>query len=238
MAKQQNMFYVGRKGNIVYYELNGGYYLRTVPSRVRQTAATKRRSSNFSVAVGAGRVLRALLLPAIPFPKDKKMQNDFGGAIMKWLKQETLNQLVPANHLPYIQDFQFNNKTDVRERWKVPLSVIKPDEGLLQLSVPAFVPVEKIAAPAGTVSVTCTVAAASCTLRNSLSNGDYCCSFNIPYTTEEMPARIVDLPVAMPAGSLVVVAVSLTCMVAGKNKTVPSGNIAFRAAGVVGAMYT
>jgi hypothetical protein len=237
MAKQKNMHYAGRVGNIVYYELNGGYYLRTVPARVRQTAATKRRSSNFSFAVGASRVLRALLLPALPFPKDKKMQNRFGGAIMKWLKLQTIKQLASDHDLPFIQNFQFNDKTDLRGRWKIPMQVTKAGEGLLQLSLPAFVPVEKMAAPTGTLSVTCNLAAASCTLKNSVPNGNAIHSFSIPYTSEEMRARIIDLPVPMPAGSLVVVALSLTCLVAGKTKTAPSANIAFRPSGIVGSMY-
>jgi hypothetical protein len=47
----------------------------------------------------------------------------------------------------------------------------------------------------------------------------------------------IQLPVSMPAGSLVVVAVSLTYFVSRKRKLVATDNIAFMPSGIVGAMY-
>ena len=237
MGKQKDLKYVGRDGNVIYYELNGGYYTRIAPGRIKQTAATKIRSSNFAVAAGANSVLRTLLQPAIPFPKDKKMQNRFGGAIMKWLQLQTPEQLEPAANLPYLQDFQFNEATSIRERWKVPVTVNKQTGDVLQLHIPAFIPKEKIAAPAWTNRVECTIAAASCTLKNSLTNGNSVHAFSIPYNDLEIPAQNIQLPVPMPAGSLVVVAVSLTYIVSKKRKLVPTDNIAFMPSGIVAAMY-
>jgi hypothetical protein len=52
-----------------------------------------------------------------------------------------------------------------------------------------------------------------------------------------MPAQNIQLPVAMPAGSLVVVAVSLTYFVSKKGKQVPTENSAFMPSGVVAAIY-
>lgn len=144
MGKQNGLKYVGRQGNVIYYELNGGYYTRMAPAKVKQTAATKIRSSNFAIAARANRVLRSLLLPAIPFPKDKKMQNRFGGAIMKWLQRQTPEQLEQTTSLPYLQNFQFNEATSIPERWKVPLSVNKQISDVLQLHIPAFIPKEKM----------------------------------------------------------------------------------------------
>ena len=237
MAKQRAQYRVGREGNVIFYKLNGDYYLRTVPARVRQTKATKLRSSNFSIAVGAASVLRKLLEPAIPFPKDKKMQNSFGGAIMKWLKQETQKQLKPGVDLPYIQGFQFNEKTELRSRWKVTLAVTKIADNLIQLHIPAFIPADKIQAPAWTHTVECTIAAAACTLQNTITNGNTTNAFSIPYNSTEIPAQTIDLPLSMPPGSLVVVVVSLTCIVSKKNKLVPTDNIAFMPAGIIAAMY-
>lgn len=237
MAKQGTQHYIGRIGNIIYYELNGGYYKRAAPGKVKQTKATKMRSSNFSIAAGANRVLRSLLLPALPFPKDKKMQNRFGGAIMKWLQCQTLEELKPSANLPYIHDFQFNEATSLRERWKIPLSVTREASDVLQLHLPAFIPVEKLAAPAWTHVVECTIAAASCTLKNSIPNGNCLNAFSIPYNDTEIPAQIINLPIVMPPGSLVMVAVSLTCIVSKKRSKVPTNNIAFMPSGIVTAMY-
>ena len=237
MGKQNDQTYVGRIGNTIYYELNGGFYTRAVPAKVRQTKATKICSKNFAVAAGANRVLRSLLQPAIPFPKDKKMQNRFGGAIMKWLQLKTPEQLEPATNLPYLQDFQFNEATSIRERWKVPLTVNKQMGDVLQLHIPAFIPKEKIAAPAWTNGIECTIAAASCNLKNSLTNGNSVQAFTIPYNDTLVPAQNIQLPVRMPAGSLVVVAVSLTYFVSKKRRQVATDNIAFMPSGIVAAMY-
>ncbi len=237
MGKQKGQFFTGRIGNVIYYELNGGYYMRAAPSKVRQTKATKISSSNFSVAAGAGRVLRNLLQAAIPFPKNKKMQNLFAGAIMKWLQLQSPEQLAPAMKLPYIQDFQFNESNSLHERWKVSLTLKKETGDLLQLQIPAFIPTDKIAAPALTNEIECTVAAASCTLKNSIANGKCVHSFSIPFNDIEIPAQTINLPVAMPPGSLVVTAVSLSCFVSKKGKQAPSNNIAFMPSGIVAAMF-
>jgi hypothetical protein len=237
MGKQKDLKYVGRDGNVIYYKLNGGYYTRIAPGKIKQTAATKIRSSNFAIAAGANRILRSLLQPAIPFPKDKKMQNRFGGAIMKWLQLKTPEQLEPATNLPYLQDFQFNEATSIRERWKVPLTVNKQMGDVLQLHIPAFIPKEKIAAPAWTNRIECTIAAASCNLKNSLTNGNSLQAFTIPYNDTLVPAQNIQLPVPLPAGSLVIVAVSLTYFVSKKRRQVPTGNIAFMPSGIVAAMY-
>ena len=210
--------------------------MRTAPAKVRQTKATKIRSSNFSIAVGAGKALRNLLAPAIPFPRNKKMQNLFGGAIMKWLQLQTPEQLAPATSLPYLNNFQFNDATSLPERWKVALTVTK-EAGILQLHIPAFIPTEKMAAPAWTKHVECTVAAASCNLKDSTGNGNSVHGFTIPYNDTEHPAQTLQLPVAMPPGSLVVVAVSLTYYITKKGKQMATDNVAFMPAGIVEAMY-
>jgi hypothetical protein len=237
MAKQKGMYYVGRKGNVLYYELNGGYYQRSAPVSVKQTAATKVRISNFAIAVGASRVLRNQLLPILPFPKDKKMQNSFGGAIMKWLKLEPLQQLQPADNLSFIQGFRFNSKSNMAERWKVKLTVTKVGEGLLQFHIPAFIPSEKITEPAWTRTIECTIAAASCNLKNKLANGNCVHAFAIPYNNVVLPQQTINLPVAMPGGSLVVTTVSLTYIVSKKGSQVPTDNIAFMPSDIIAAMY-
>ena len=237
MGKQKDLKYVGRDGNVIYYELNGGYYTRIAPGHIKQTTATKMRSRNFAIAAAANRVLRSLLQPALPFPKDKKMQNRFGGAIMKWLEQKPIKELEPATNLPYLQHFQFNEATSLQERWKVPITVNQQKEDLLQLHIPAFIPKEKIAAPAWTNVVECTVAAASCSLENSGTNGNSIHAFSIPFNDAEIAAQNILLPVSMPAGSLVVVAVSLRYMVSKKRKQVPTDQIAFMPSGIVDARY-
>ena len=237
MGKQKDQKFVGRIGNVIYYQRNGGFYTRSVPSRMPQTKATKKASSNFGVASQVSRVLRNLLEAAIPFPKDKKMQNRYRGAVMKWLQQKAILQLEPAINLPYIQDFQFNEASSLQELWKVSLSVNQPGGDVLELLIPAFIPKEKISAPAWTNRVECTVVAASCSLQNIVTNAKDTHSFSIRYNEEPIAAQNIRFTVDMRAGSLVVVAVSLTYFVSKNRGQVPTDKIAFMPSGIVAAMY-
>ncbi len=79
----KSTFISGKMGNIIFYKRNGNYFARIAPDKVKQTAPTKTRSKNFDIAFSAGKTLQKLLLPSLPFPKDKKMQSRFLGAIAK-----------------------------------------------------------------------------------------------------------------------------------------------------------
>lgn len=237
MAQQANQYYSGRQGNAIYYKLNEGYYIRSLPVVVKQTAATKIRSSNFAIASRAGRMLRYLLEPAIPFSKDKKMQNRFAGAFMKWLKLNTLQQLQPATNLPFVQNFQFNEACSLSERCTIPLTVTQVNNGLLQLHLPAFIPAKNFAAPEHTTSINCTITAASCCLQTGEENGSFTMLVTLPYSTVEMPEQIIKLPLAMPRCSLVIAAVALQYNIDKNGISKPAGNIAFMPSGIIAAMY-
>ena len=237
MGKQHAQYRVGREGNVIYYELNGGYYARSVPAKVKQTKATKIRSSNFAVAVRTSRLLRCLLKDALPFPKDKLMQNRLNGAIMNWLKLQTPAHLQPAANLPFIHDFQFNPSTSVKERLQVPVIVSKIGSNTLQVYMPAFDTRQQLKAPAWTNKVTVTIAAASCLLTSSVTNGNDVNTFTIPYCEAYTPEHTIDLSLPMPPGSLVVVAVSLAFFISKKGKEIPTDKTAFMPAGIVTALY-
>lgn len=237
MVQQANQYYGDRLGNSIYYKLYEGYYIRSVPSVVKQTAATKLRSNNFAIASRAAGMMRCLLEPVIPFNKDKKMQNSFAGVFMKWLQLNTLQQLQPATDLPFVQNFQFNDACSLSERCKIPLTVTQVNNGLLQLHLPTFIPAKSIDAPASTSNVTFTITAASCALANGEENGCFTRQFTVPYTTAEIPEQIIKLPLSMPQGSLVIVAVALQYG-SDINKDLKShNNISFMSSGVIASMY-
>lgn len=237
MAQQANQYDNGRQGNPIYYKLNEGYFIRSVPVVVKQTAATKIQNSNFEIASKAGRMFRYLLEPAIPFSKDKKMQNRFAGTFMKWLQLNTLVQLQPATNLPFVQNFQFNDACSLIEKCKIPLRVIAVNNGMLQLHFPAFIPVKSFAAPAHTNSINFVITTASCTLQSGEENGSFTRQFMIPYLTTAIPEQIIKLPIAMHRGSLIIVAVSLQYNIGKNGNFKPSANKAFLPSGIITSMY-
>ncbi|MCF6404399.1 hypothetical protein L3C95_15990 [Chitinophaga filiformis] len=64
MAKQTSLFPFTRKlGNVIGYERNGQYYLRSMPEFVRQNAATRRAAQRFGIASSKGALIRHTFYP-------------------------------------------------------------------------------------------------------------------------------------------------------------------------------
>jgi len=77
----------------------------------------------------------------------------------------------------------------------------------------------------------------SCTLQNSIANGNAVHAFTIPYNDTVIPVQTINLQVSMPGGSLVATVVSLTYIVSKKGSRVPTNNIAFMPSDIIAAMY-
>jgi hypothetical protein len=59
MAKQRSIIpFTGKLGNLIGYERNGEYFLRSMPEVVRQTAATRRAARRFGMASRKGALIR------------------------------------------------------------------------------------------------------------------------------------------------------------------------------------
>jgi len=143
-------------------QAGGHLYCKVDTCSGKAICCTKVRSRNFGVAAAAGKALRQLLLPVLPFPKDRRMQIRFSGAIAQWLHDPAT--IPPADKLPFVNNFQFNTSTALAERWKLPLTVTQSSTGLIEVRIPDFVPTAIITAPARTSVVECTFTAASCLL--------------------------------------------------------------------------
>src|SRR5262245_16359958 len=99
MGSANNSLFKGRVGNLVFYEYRGKPCCRTVPDYVKQTAATKKSSSQFRIAVRASGYLRAQMKHFLPDPKDKPMLYGFNNAILQWIRacQPDENSFLASN---------------------------------------------------------------------------------------------------------------------------------------------
>lgn len=237
MPSQINVQLTGRIRNLVFYKLGDKYYVRTVPLRVKQTKATQKRATEFGKASRAGKSLRQQLLPVIPFPKDNQMQVRLVSALFQWLKTANGNPLQACNRVPYISNYQFTEGSTVTERWKVALQVTYQDAGMIAISIPAFIPSKAISAPANTVSVTCRISTAGCNMDGGVATGGFSTSLYFNYDDTEVPEQTVLLPLATPAGSLVVTAISIEYNYMKNGCLQKTTNKAFMPAGIVNAMY-
>lgn len=238
MAAQNNVQFTGKVGNLIFYKRYGKYYIRMAPDRVRQSKATKKRSTNFGIAARAAAGLRSRLLPVIPFPADRQMQITFVGALAKWLKQSSVQNLQPDDILPHIHHFQFNDKTSIDERFRIPLVVAKTADNLFTLSLPAFVPAIYIFAPAHTVSVNCKITIAGCILKSGTPTGSHSVTLNFPYDHDEIPAQIISLPFqAAEEGNLVVTGMALEYNILKNGRIQKCSNSVFMPSGIIMAAY-
>lgn len=229
-----NGMMMGKLDNIVVCNRRGGTYLRMAPIKVRQTGATKRSSSNFSIAAGKGRILRGSLLPVLHFPKDKRMQNAFQGAIQSWLCSSGMQPVSIANDISRLRNFKFNPHTEVSSRWKVAINVIQAGADEIVVQLPAFIPATEIVAPANTVNVECTIAAASVLMGKDKSAGSDHFSMLVPHDREVVPAQSISLAVHAKPGCLVVVAASMKYHLVNKKTDT---RLSFLPSSVIGAWY-
>lgn len=59
MAKQHSLIpFTGKLGNLIGYQRNGEYFLRSMPETVRQTVATRRAARRFGIASRKGALIR------------------------------------------------------------------------------------------------------------------------------------------------------------------------------------
>lgn len=101
MATQTSLFpFIGKLGNLIGYCRNGKYFLRSMPSTVRQTTATRRASRRFGAASTKAALIRSAIIPELDIPFDSTLIN-------------RLNKLLinGGNRTAAITGFRFNQQT-------------------------------------------------------------------------------------------------------------------------------
>ena len=237
MARQFVINLTGKIGPTVHYKLRNTYVSRSLPCKYKQTKATKARAAEFGKAAKAGATLRSSLTPIIPFPQDNKMQTRFVTALLEWMRSDEFGKTKIASELVLISNIQFTDGTTLQQRWQSAYQVSFTSGGLLELSIASFIPKLSIKAPAGTVSVECKIAAASCMLDTSAVSGQYASTLNFNYDSTGIAAQTIQMPFTMHKGNIVIVAMSLDYMISQKGRLKKTTNTAFMPAGVIAAMY-
>jgi len=236
MPRQTDLRFTGRIGNLIFYKIDETYYMRGAPGKIKQTAATKKRSTEFGKASRTGSRLRRQLFPVIPFPKDNKMQTRLVTALYTWFRKG-YDPLKPCVAVPFLERYQFTEESSIKERWWVDLQVSQPATNMLELKIPAFVPTRNIIAPAGTKKIKCVIATAGCNVETGAHTHGTSTTILYDYNQLEVPEQIVSLPTPTPKGSLVVTAVGLEfiCTKGGYfERVIKKG---FHPSGILSAMY-
>jgi hypothetical protein len=164
MAQKDMNDYTGRIGKLVFYRWKNKKCIRTIPSRVRQTEATKRMAGLFGKASAIGRLLRKSLADVLPDPKETRMRLRFCNAIYQWLR--SLQPGDPSTNLPFINRFSFSERS-------LPNNLVKKlnVEWLndkVKITIPALDLAADLPAPKGAKSVELKFVLVGCDIENLL----------------------------------------------------------------------
>jgi len=233
----QDKFLRGRIGPIVFYERNGKQVARSLPVKVRVAAVSLARATNFGHASRLSSVFIAEFKRMLALPKIPSLQQRLAGSISRWLGVTPMNDIAATPAVPWVESFRLNTKAELNFLLKQQLRVVANTSENLKLSISSFQPAGAIITPAGTLSVNCSIAVASCKLSTAALMQVYQTSFEIPCTIGSLSAQEIDLSVQLNPGELAIVVVSL--LFKGKTYETLAGvqDLRWRPIEVIGAVY-
>ena len=237
MARKEKGFMRGSVANIIFYEREGKECMRSKPTRVRQTRATRKSAGQFGKAAQISRVLREGLSPILYNSKERGLMHRLNNALLQWLLDNGAGKIKSSTHLPFINGFQLYQETPLESRFKVPLSVNWDGQNLVTLDIPALIPVKHISAPAGTKTVRLEIGITDCALKDFTSSGNHITVIEIPYNSVKIPAQQVKLPFTRKPGRIALVALALKNGPKSKWGLPGKFNEKWEPAGIVGASY-
>ncbi len=208
MARQVNLYYRGRQGNLIYYKWKDIPCIRTVPARVRQTHATRLSAATFGVAVRCAKNIRQALEPLLPDSKDRNLINRLNTALYKWLQQAPADVTGNYAPIPALTGFSFNEHRSLSDRLKLSLHMDR-QAGAVRITIPAINPVQHIVAPAGTLSVTLMLTALTCHVQTGTTIPVMTAPLTMSYTNTLLLAQMFTLPLTVEPGSISLVAARL-----------------------------
>jgi hypothetical protein len=103
MAKQNSLLrFIGTLGNLIGYERNGEFFMRSKPKIVRQTPATRRAARRFGIASRKGAMIRHAFYDNLDIRCDSTHINRMNKVL-----------IAAAGNNAAIVNFRFNQHTDV-----------------------------------------------------------------------------------------------------------------------------
>jgi hypothetical protein len=161
MAKQKGIFKVeGTLGDVTFYKSKDGYMIREKGGISAERMAsdpaferTRENQAEFGRAGKAGKLLRTAFRPLLQNAADSRMVSRMLKEMMRVVKADATSQRGQRNvldgELELLENFEFNDAGKLGQTFFAPFTAtINRTTGALAISIPAFVPLEQIAAPA------------------------------------------------------------------------------------------
>ena len=163
MAKQKGIIKIeGTLGDITFVKTQDGYIAKEKTSlngnRIATDTAfqrTRENNAEFGRAGKAGKLLRNAIRTLLLQAKDKRVTSRLTTEMLKVIKADATsnrgNRNVIDGEAELLQGFDFNSNAKLSAALYAPYTAtIDRTAGILTVSIPSFIPAERIAAPAGT----------------------------------------------------------------------------------------
>jgi hypothetical protein len=122
-------FFVGKLGNQIGYKRGNKYFVRTAPTKVNRSRATKKAALDFGLASKTGKLIRRALLDKLDIPFDGTVTNRLNKALAPVIKMD--------NPTTVLEGFNFNTHTPLENLLKESLQLKRNPDGSFLLKIPA-----------------------------------------------------------------------------------------------------
>ena len=188
------------------YEREGEFFIRTVQ---KQAKSSQKAAKNYGRASSKSKIVRQLLLPLLPNPRDRDMQNRLTPAMREFFALLSTRKEIQPTENP-LAGFRFVLTSDLKDCLRFSIGFNQQPDGDILVEVPAINPSQSIVAPAGTSSVQLELMAVSFNMNDEQAFSSIPEIIPIPYVNEMQPAVNQILEVHAQTTNIVVVAAALS----------------------------
>ncbi len=212
MARQRDSKIVGTFGNLIFYNHNGDYRMRTKPSQVRRTEASVKSGFNFGKASTLSMQIRHQVYNIYPHRKGDKGAFHFTAALNKlisWKEKGKATSGYLSGGLPFLDGYQFSNQADLTSIPAIRVHLKKENTGSIQCSFESLVPSQSLQAPSNSKSIhfkTMLIGASLTEARTELSGS---AEIEIPYTSETFQPPAISFPAFKETPEIIMLAMAV-----------------------------
>jgi len=237
MGKQTNLKLATTAANLIFYERLGGHYIRSKPTTVKRTAATKASAIKFGEAIRLCKATRQALAPLLPGINNKPLMHRLNNSYYQWLLGNNAGNGNALQSITQLKGFELNESSSCIKLLKIKLQSNWQSPSQVQLLVPAFNPVKSIIAPASTATISLQalliavdIPTATVTAVNSIQS-------LFEYKDVSESPRVITLPYTLSSQQVYVLAVALGYHRATAFATVLENEVKWLPAMILEAMY-
>lgn len=191
MARMNQEGLSGLVGNLVFYTMNGKSYVRSRPqfSKRKQKQISKSGPAQlFGQVSSCTSALLNHLQPNLLFPLKRDAYNQFRSWMMRHYKANAGSAEWPITCLPNDQ-CQLQTACDLRDLFRVQVSVEDLGGGKLRITIPAFDPIQQLSAPPRTGKILIRLMAHDLSFaEKSLIESSGIADIKLPITKQKQPA--------------------------------------------------